>query len=371
MQSYLYNRSQCVYIDGELSDTIESDVGVPQGSILGGLLYVLLVGDLPEVVHEHDQVTQQEEDNDKESQCEYNLHCRECGGLTAFVDDSTYQASAATPEELSDKLTKKYRKLASYMGDTGLVINDEKTHLIVMGGNKSSKKHDMVKVETGTVTIKPVSSEKLLGLQIHESLKFSEHCRDNVNSLFKKIIPRMNALKKLSVNASFKTRLMVANATIMSTMVYMIPVWGGTEESIIRAAQVIQNRAARIVTKLSWFTPQRILLQQTNWLSIRQLISYHTLIQVWRTRINQKPRYMFEKLHREFNHRTRAATTGVHETEGFLQVPVTLKAISRKGIMVRGPTMWNQLPIKLRTFKGSLQSFKKELRTWIKNTEEL
>ena len=111
----------------------------------------------------------------------------------------------------------------------------------------------------------------------------------------------MNTLKKLSVNASFKIRLVVANATIMSTMVYMIPVWGGTEESIIRAAQVIQNRAARIVTKLSWFTPQRILLQQTNWLSIRQLISYHTLIQVWRTRINQKPRYMFEKLHREFN----------------------------------------------------------------------
>ena len=134
MQSYLYNLSHCVYIDGELSDTIESDVGVPQGSILGGLLYVLLVGDLPEVVHEHDQVTQQEEDNEKESQ-----HCRKCGGLTAFVDDSTYQASAANPEELSDKLTKEYRKLASYMGDTGLVINDEKTHLIVMGGNKSSK----------------------------------------------------------------------------------------------------------------------------------------------------------------------------------------------------------------------------------------
>ena len=73
---------------------------------------------------------------------------------------------------------------------------------------------------------------------------------------------------------------MVANATIMSIMVYMIPVWGGTEEYIIKAAQVIQNRVARIVTKLSWFTPQRNLLKQTNWLSIRQLIHYHTLIQV-------------------------------------------------------------------------------------------
>ena len=121
-----------------------------------------------------------------------------------------------------------------------------------------------VKIETGTVTITPVTSEKLLGLHVHESLKFAEHCRDNENSLFKRIIPRVNALKKLSVKASFKTRLMVANATIMSIMVYMIPVWGGTEESIIKAAQVIQNRVARIVTKLSWFTPHRILLKQTN-----------------------------------------------------------------------------------------------------------
>ena len=91
------------------------------------------------------------------------------------------------------------------MGDTGLVINDEKPHLIVMGTNKSFKKQDEVKVDTGTVTINPVSSEKLLGLHVHESLKFTEHCRDNKNSLFRNLIPRMNALKRLSVNASFKT----------------------------------------------------------------------------------------------------------------------------------------------------------------------
>ena len=71
-------------------------------------MYLLLVGDLPEVVHDqhHDQSPQHEEDSDQDRQCDYNLHCRDCGGVTAFVDDSTYQASAATPEELSDKLQK-------------------------------------------------------------------------------------------------------------------------------------------------------------------------------------------------------------------------------------------------------------------------
>ena len=357
MKSYLSCRTQCVYIDGELSDTMAVNVGVPQGSVLGGLLYVLLVGDLPEVVHDHEP-----DEGPQGGQCDYNLHCEECGGLTAFVDDSTYQVSASTPDELSEKLTMQYRKLADYMGDTGLVINDDKTHLIVLGTKKDANKRRDVKVETGTVTVTPVPTEKLLGLQIHESLKFSEHCRDNENSLFKKLIPRMNALKKLSVNASFKTRLMVANATIMSTFSYMLPVWGGTEEYIIKASQVIQNRAARTVTKLSWFTPQRILLQQTNWLSIRQLIYYHTILQVWRTRFHGKPRYIEMKINRGFNYRTRGVAAGTYTADGFLQIPETKKALAKKGMMVRGPTLWNAMPRELRVFTGGLAKFKKELK---------
>ena len=361
MESYHTGRSQCVYIDGELSDTMAVNVGVPQGSVLGGLLYVHLVGDLPEVVHDHEP-----DEGPQGGQCDYNLHCEECGGLTAFVDDSTYQVSASTPDELSEKLTMQYRKLADYMGDTGLVINDDKTHLIVLGTKKDANKRRDVKVETGTVTVTPVPTEKLLGLELHESLKFSEHCRDNDNSLFKRLIPRMNALKKLDKNASFKTRLMVANATIMSTFSYMLPVWGGTEEYIIQAAQVIQNRAARTVTKLNWFTPQRILLQQTNWLSIRQLIHYHTLLQVWRTRSQSKPKYMDMKFNREFNYRTRGVAAGTYAVDGYLQIPETKKALAKKGMMVRGRTLWNSMPRNLTVFTGSLFNFKKELKKWIK-----
>ena len=59
----------------------------------------------------------------------------------------------------------------------------------------------------------------------------------------------LNALKQVSRNSSFKTRLMVANACFMSIITYMVAVWGGTEEYVIRAVQVMQNKAARCVTK--------------------------------------------------------------------------------------------------------------------------
>ena len=51
--SYLHARSQCVYVDGKVSGFEVVDVGVPQGSVLGALLYILFVNDLPEVVHGH------------------------------------------------------------------------------------------------------------------------------------------------------------------------------------------------------------------------------------------------------------------------------------------------------------------------------
>ena len=99
----------------------------------------------------------------------------------------------------------------------------------------------------------------------------------------------MAALKKISKSASFKTRLMVANSTIMSQLTYMIPVWGGTESYLIEGAQVVQNNAARIVTKLGWYTSQQSLLRQTNWLSVRQMIFFHTVLQVWREKKFEKP----------------------------------------------------------------------------------
>ena len=54
---------------------------------------------------------------------------------------------------------------------------------------------------------------------------------------------------------------MVGNACFMSVIVYMVSIWGGTEKYVIRAVQVMQNRAARCITKLGWYTPTKTLLE--------------------------------------------------------------------------------------------------------------
>ena len=96
----------------------------------------------------------------------------------------------------------------------------------------------------------------------------------------------------------------------MSVLSYLIPPLGGCEAYLVRALQVLQNRAARQVTKPSWFTPSWILLNQCNWLSIRQLIFYHSALTVFRTTRTKTPLYLSQHLITEHPYQTRLALGG-------------------------------------------------------------
>ena len=80
-------------------------------------------------------------------------------------------------------------------------------------------------------------------------------------------------LVKVCSRASKITRLKVANGIFMSKLCYLIELWGACEEYVLSALQVLQNRAARVVTNKSWFTCSRILLAQCRWLSVSSLCS--------------------------------------------------------------------------------------------------
>ena len=250
-RSYLDNRQQCVSIEGCQSDFLDVDVGVPQGSILGPLFYLLYTNDLPEVVHSGNC------DFNQLRMDRFNTMCPECGGLVAFADDSTVTVSDSNPEVLSEKLTEKYNIVANYFTNNRLKVNDEKTHLIVMATNQKRRLMQIdVKITTPTEVISASRSERLLGIQIHESMKWREHILDAEQSLLKSLNTRISALKKIKQVASFKTRLMVANGIFGSKMLYGLQLFGGTEEYLLNSLQVVQNKAARTVTKLNIFTPR-------------------------------------------------------------------------------------------------------------------
>ena len=71
----------------------------------------------------------------------------------------------------------------------------KKTHLVVLGGPRHKELRQQVSIDTGTVRVPPVETEKLLGLNIHQSMRWKEHIIDSKKSMVKSLTSRLNALK--------------------------------------------------------------------------------------------------------------------------------------------------------------------------------
>ena len=114
--------------------------------------------------------------------------------------------------------------------------NQRKTHLLVMSTDRMHKIHGNfgIVLDTGMETILPQDHEKLLGCTISSNFTWNQHLRDDEFSLHMQLTSRINALRKISFAASFATRKMIANGIVISRIIYVIQIWGGTNEYLLK-----------------------------------------------------------------------------------------------------------------------------------------
>ena len=356
VQSYLSLRSQSVLIDGCLSPPLQVDCGVPQGSILGPLLYVLFTNDIPDLVHDHAVDFQVQQSS-----------CKPCGGTVCYVDDSTYSVSSKDPAALTNTLSQQYSKISNYMAANRLVINADKTHLVVMGNKAIGARRQEVSVQAGQHVIKPSKTERLLGCQVSEDLKWKEHILLGEQSVVKQLTSRVNGLCLISNQATFQTRLMVANGIIMSKLCYLIQLWGGCEDYLTHSLQVLQNRAARVVTRQGCFTPISKLLRDCNWLSVKQLVFFQTAVLVHKFICSGSPLSLKNRLPRVHPYRTRQGSTG---SIRFAETFSSTGNQAHNSFCYRGTKEYNKIPANIRSSR-TVSSFKTKLRIWVKTTVDI
>ena len=360
--SYLVGRKQCVYIEGALSEFLGIDVGVPQGSILGPLFYIIYTNDLPEVIHNLDC------EFSKLKMNKFNTMCPHCGGLVAFADDSTVTVTDYNTNGLTEKLTEKYMAVSRYFTANKLKVNDEKTHLVIMSSKKKREVSDIqASIRTPSAVINPSLSERLLGVDIHAEMKWQEYVLYSEKSLMKSLYKRLNALKRIKKVASFKTRLMLANGLFCSKLLYCLPLFGGTEQYVLNSLQVAQNEAARTVTKLGRFTPVSKLLLQTGWLSVKQLIFLHSVLLVVKIRNSMKPEYLAEKLRMDYKYDTRISRQNYIRWGPDFRATKTLTLNSWRWY---GTSNFNRIPPAIRNIDDP-KMFKIKLLPWIRENIEI
>ena len=301
-------------------------------------------------------------------------------GMCCYADDSTYTVTGKNPAEITEKLTLKYNVVADFLTDNKLKVNDDKTHLLVMSTRQKRRHVDTptIIIITPSASISPSTTERLLGAEIHHILGWREHISDSENSMVKSLNKRLGALRKIQKTASFKTRKMIATGIFMSKLIYLMPLWSGCEDYLVRALQVIQNKAARSVSNLSLFTPTKTLLKSCQWMSVRQLMAYHSLVLLHKTLTNKAPQYMHDKVTAggDYAYKTRQAAacpegfsfSVQHPTDSgtVRQVPGNKLGISKLGWCWRSVELYNRLPTNIRLEK-KMQIFKKSLKIWVEH----
>ena len=365
VSSYLTGRSQCVSIDGSLSKSLNVIHGVPQGSILGPLLYTIFTNELPEVVHAdclEDDVGEQ-----VETCLRFTISCTACGSVGCYADDTTYSCSGPDLVQLSEQLSTKFNTMSTFLTNNRLKLNDEKTHLMVMSTSQARavrkgtiKDSSLVVIRTPSKEIKPSESEKLLGCWLHEDMKFAEHIVNNKESLLYSINQRIGALKLIAKVANFKTRKMIANGIFMSKLIYLIELWGGSSKYLVKALQRAQNRAARFVTKLDWGTRTSELLKQCGWLSVHQLAVYHSVVMVYKVIFNKSPKHLYSMFSANYSYKTSRAHNEMLRHTRSVRLDLT-----RDSFRWRAAKNYNQLPLVIKN-ADSVEELKKVAKSWIK-----
>ena len=140
---YLSDRRQCVYINGEVSETHPVDLGVPQGSILGPLLFNVYINSLPTAVTKSE--------------------------LILYADDAVLVFAASTPQELNDALRRDFNLISDWYIDNKLTLNAKKTKLMLSGGKTMLSQFNNFQFFADEGQIDRVPSIKYLGVVLDDA----------------------------------------------------------------------------------------------------------------------------------------------------------------------------------------------------------
>ena len=303
---YLSYRTQYVCIGRAMSRMQALDRGVPQGSVAGPLFYAIFTNELTETVKNENC----HEISHNETTTLFGRQCRKCGILSVYADDTMYVASSKTRAENQLKILRNLDEIKCFLNDNQLTINSKKTSLTeyMVHQKKAKTKGDQprlqIPLEPGKEKIITDSSyTRILGANLQGNLTWQDHLETGAKALLPETRKQLGRLKHLGKKIPQGARKNLARGLILSKMNYLMPLWGGATNSLIRRAQTVLNSTARWVTGLPRRTKVSKLMEKTGWYTIKEQIKISTALQSWKICHLQKPGRLHQSLKLDVNNK--------------------------------------------------------------------
>ena len=341
-KSYLSNRKQCCKVNGHVSKLQDINCGVPQGSCLGPLLFLIYVNDLPFAL-----------DRTK---------------ATMYADDTSISYSSKYVTDLTQVINTDLNNIRLWLMGNKLSLNVAKTQSMILGSGVRLRKLGLNDTTVGPDfqinedRIAFTSNVKYLGVQIDSQLSWKEHITVALNKISRGVGMLKYSKKYLSLETVQKMYLGIVEPHIR----YCCSVWGCAGDTIILKLQKLQNRAARIVTNSPFDKTSLPLIAQLGWLNVKEMVDFETATIVYKSLHELAPPYMQDMFHKLSDSRNRV----LRNTETDLRIPLCKTSNGQRSFSYRGVTVWNQLSSEIKTAQ-SLAIFKNRLKTFLKSNRDI
>ncbi|MES9882038.1 MAG: reverse transcriptase family protein, partial [Sedimenticola sp.] len=295
-QSYLEQRSQIVSINGERSEGLSIQYGVPQGSILGPVLFLLFINDLPLMLSETVK------------------------GTDLYADDTSIYDIQSDKFELQNNLQQALGKLGKWCKSNGMLLNTDKTKVMLLTTRqkRTSMADKTLELKYDNIDLHMTTGDKILGIHVDENLQWNDHFK----LICKKVSTYLWLLSRIRPYLSIELRTLFYKAYIQPHFGYCSIVWG--KSSCLNVAKItkLQRRACKLILA-EQYVDLNSSMQLLKILNFEESVFLQKAKTMYKITNNLAPHYLCDLFEMRSNH--------VQNTD------LTLRSMTNRNYMVPKP----------------------------------
>ena len=303
--SYLGNRKQRTLVNNAYSALIPVNQGVPQGSVLGPLFYIIYANDMAKVI--------------------------EASGCTFYADDTVLYTQKKDFPESARLLQKDLAKLSDWCFQNDIVVNAEKTKVMFFGSRARIESMELPDFYINGTVIDRAKTYTYLGIKLDEQLSLDTHA----NCLIKRVSTKIYQLKKIRSFITKKAALLIYKNMILPILEYGDVFLHSASQKVRKKLQVLQNRALKCALQKDKYFSTDDLHEEAKLLKLKDRRHVHVLLHMFQ--LAQMPNFKLWKAHQPIGTRTRSSKKKLFT----FRRPTNEKY--KKSITYQGPKLWNNL----------------------------